>query len=98
MGTLANVPIEPEEQTRLLDACLLEAGAVAGGVPGAGGYDAIWVLVLEGNAPSASPLKRVESVWQSWTEMNVSPLSASESHERGLRVEILESIPGSVID
>jgi phosphomevalonate kinase len=34
MGTLANVPIEPEPQTRLLDACMSYAGVIAGGVPG----------------------------------------------------------------
>ena len=34
MGSASGAPIEPPEQTRLLDACLLNAGVVAGGVPG----------------------------------------------------------------
>lgn len=35
MGELAgNVPIEPKEQTALLDACLSIPGVVCGGVPG----------------------------------------------------------------
>jgi phosphomevalonate kinase len=34
MGTKANVPIEPDEQTKLLDACLSQSGIVGGGVPG----------------------------------------------------------------
>jgi phosphomevalonate kinase len=34
MGTKANVPIEPDEQTKLLDACLSQSGVVGGGVPG----------------------------------------------------------------
>ena len=34
MGSASGVPIEPPEQTRLLDACLSKAGVVAGGVPG----------------------------------------------------------------
>ena len=34
MGSRAGVPIEPPEQTALLDACLAEAGVIAGGVPG----------------------------------------------------------------
>lgn len=34
MGTASGTPIEPPEQTRLLDACLLTPGVVAGGVPG----------------------------------------------------------------
>ena len=34
MGTLAGVPIEPPEQTALLDACTSVAGVIGGGVPG----------------------------------------------------------------
>lgn len=34
MGRLAGVPIEPPEQTALLDACITQAGVIAGGVPG----------------------------------------------------------------
>jgi hypothetical protein len=34
MGELAGVPIEPDKQTRLLNACLDQAGVIAGGVPG----------------------------------------------------------------
>lgn len=39
--------IEPPEQTELLDKCNSLPGCVGGLVPGAGGYDAISVLVLE---------------------------------------------------
>lgn len=34
MGGLSGVPIEPKEQTALLDACVSQAGVIAGGVPG----------------------------------------------------------------
>ncbi|KAG8863525.1 hypothetical protein FRB96_008265 [Tulasnella sp. 330] len=34
MGNVADVPIEPVEQTRLLDACIARPGVIAGGVPG----------------------------------------------------------------
>lgn len=34
MGELAGVPIEPLEQTKLLDICCFQAGVVGGGVPG----------------------------------------------------------------
>lgn len=34
MGLLAGVPIEPPEQTALLDVCVSQAGVIGGGVPG----------------------------------------------------------------
>lgn len=34
MGNLSGVPIEPPEQTELLDACVSIAGVIGGGVPG----------------------------------------------------------------
>ncbi|KAI9613711.1 hypothetical protein KEM48_003710 [Puccinia striiformis f. sp. tritici PST-130] len=46
MGNQSNVPIEPDSQTHLLDECEQHQGVVGSGVPGAGGYDAIWVLIF----------------------------------------------------
>jgi phosphomevalonate kinase len=34
MGTLSEVPIEPPEQTKLLNGCVSLAGVIGGGVPG----------------------------------------------------------------
>jgi phosphomevalonate kinase len=34
MGESASVPIEPDEQTELLDACCAIPGVIGGGVPG----------------------------------------------------------------
>ena len=45
MSTKAGVPIEPPTQTHLLDACTRIKGVVGGVVPGAGGYDALALLV-----------------------------------------------------
>ncbi|KAI4211571.1 MAG: hypothetical protein LQ351_005612 [Letrouitia transgressa] len=47
MSSKARVPIEPEVQTRLIDACRQLPGVVAGVVPGAGGFDAIALLVRD---------------------------------------------------
>ncbi|GJE94467.1 phosphomevalonate kinase [Phanerochaete sordida] len=96
MGTAAGVPIEPPEQTALLDGCGAVAGVIGGGVPGAGGYDAIWVLVFDpaGIAAEELPSRRVEAQWQSWTALSVSPLSAGESAAKGVRVEELGAVPG----
>ncbi|KAL9073404.1 MAG: hypothetical protein Q9161_003019 [Pseudevernia consocians] len=45
MSTKSGVPIEPEVQTKLIDACCRLPGVVGGVVPGAGGYDAVALLV-----------------------------------------------------
>ena len=45
MSIKSGVPIEPEVQTKLIDACCRLPGVVGGVVPGAGGYDAIALLV-----------------------------------------------------
>ena len=45
MSLKSGVPIEPEVQTKLIDACCRLPGVVGGVVPGAGGYDAVVFLV-----------------------------------------------------
>lgn len=45
MGEQSGVPIEPPQQTKLLDHCSKLDGVVGGVVPGAGGFDAIVLLV-----------------------------------------------------
>lgn len=45
MGEQSGVPIEPPQQTALLDYCTKLDGVVGGVVPGAGGFDAIVLLV-----------------------------------------------------
>ncbi|OWZ21312.1 Phosphomevalonate kinase [Phytophthora megakarya] len=61
MGTSAGVPIEPPEQTAILDATLAIPGVLLAGVPGAGGYDAICVVVIHKCA-----LQAVEDLWVQW--------------------------------
>uniref|UniRef100_A0AAV1T3S7 phosphomevalonate kinase n=1 Tax=Peronospora matthiolae TaxID=2874970 RepID=A0AAV1T3S7_9STRA len=62
MGTSAGVSIEPPEQTAILDATLAIPGVLLAGVPGAGGYDAICVIVLH-----ESVLQAVEDLWVRWS-------------------------------
>ncbi|RUS30507.1 hypothetical protein BC938DRAFT_479303 [Jimgerdemannia flammicorona] len=88
MSVLSDVPVEPVEQTRLLDACLAVPGVVMAGVPGAGGFDAIFCVVL-----SADAARGVERVWEDWREMSVSPLLAREDSV-GARVERVEDVAG----
>jgi phosphomevalonate kinase len=95
MGELCGVPIEPPEQTALLNACTSQAGVLAGGVPGAGGYDAIWLLVIEPPETSEQlPFRRIERVWSTWKDLDVSPLSAVESTAKGIHLEELDSVRG----
>ena len=47
MSTKAEVPIEPRVQTDLLDVCSRLSGVVGGMVPGAGGYDAVALLIKD---------------------------------------------------
>lgn len=89
MSQLSGVPIEPVEQTRLLDACCALPGVLGGTVPGAGGYDAIVLLVID----TPEVVARVEEVWSGWTEMSVCPLSARQS-DGGIQSETLDSVPG----
>ncbi|KAI9483232.1 MAG: Phosphomevalonate kinase [Benjaminiella poitrasii] len=88
MSKFSEVPIEPEEQTRLLDASTNLPGVVMAGVPGAGGYDAIFCIVL-----SEKSKQKVYNVWESWKELNIGPLlSRADSH--GVTSVKLDDVPG----
>ncbi|OAG12636.1 phosphomevalonate kinase [Paraphaeosphaeria sporulosa] len=63
MSKESGVPIEPPQQTKLLDACSAVAGVVGGVVPGAGGYDAI-VLLLEDKEEVIGELRKVVEGWK----------------------------------
>ena len=59
----------------------------------------MWVLVfyprtVKDNDAQETPLHRVERVWASWKDLDVSPLEASESLDKGLRKESIECVPG----
>ncbi|KAJ7462321.1 ribosomal protein S5 domain 2-type protein [Mycena galericulata] len=97
MGALSGVPIEPIEQTNLLDVCFSQPGVIGGGVPGAGGYDALWLLVCDPVSTMTlhqRPVEIVENVWSTYKELDVSPLMAVESMAKGARIEQLDMIPG----
>lgn len=71
---LSGVPVEPAEQTQLLDAAARVPGVLGGVVPGAGGYDAVCVLAdtrarpLEATKGDLAAIAGVE-----WTELGVEP-------------------------
>ncbi|KAI0837830.1 Phosphomevalonate kinase [Hypoxylon sp. FL0890] len=75
MGKASGVPIEPESQTALLDALTENVEGVYGGVvPGAGGYDALALLVKDDEA----------------TEEQIKQFLAKWSEEKGEKVRLLE--------
>ncbi|CAL5355673.1 unnamed protein product [Camellia sinensis] len=69
MGEAAGIPIEPESQTELLDATMNVEGVVLAGVPGAGGFDAVFAVTL-GNSSS--------NVTKAWGSFNVLALLVRE--------------------
>ncbi|KAL0076953.1 Phosphomevalonate kinase [Phycomyces blakesleeanus] len=88
MSQLSEVPIEPIEQTQLLEACLEVEGTVIAGVPGAGGYDAIFCIVLSDKAK-----QQVRQVWQGWSALSVGPL-LSKADSKGVTLVELADVPG----
>ncbi|TIA80946.1 hypothetical protein E3P98_02398 [Wallemia ichthyophaga] len=77
LSAKADVPIEPVKQTRLLEACSEIKGVIGGGVPGAGGYDAIYLLAIS----STQTANEIESKWLKWDELSVSPLVCGEGFQ-----------------
>lgn len=63
MSLASGVPIEPPQQTALLDSCSSIPGVVGGVVPGAGGYDAV-VLLVEDREGVLGELKTALKDWK----------------------------------
>lgn len=91
MGETAGVPIEPPSQMRLLDYLSTECPGVIGGVvPGAGGYDAVALLVADNEKVVNGIKEKLESYKfegeQGVGDGRVEILGAREEHE-GVRTE-----------
>lgn len=94
MSAKAEVPIEPKVQTELLDACCRISGVVGGVVPGAGGFDAI-VLLVENDA--VPPLQQFLDTYKTTADNNSGPvigkvrlLSVKQDFE-GLKAEDIQT-------
>ena len=86
MGEKSGVPIEPREQTELLDAVTQSVEGVAGGVvPGAGGYDAV-VLLVRDEERTMGQVGRFLEGWGRVVEGNVR-LLGTRGELDGARVE-----------
>ncbi|KAH7410999.1 phosphomevalonate kinase-like protein [Cadophora sp. MPI-SDFR-AT-0126] len=86
MSTASGVPIEPEEQTELLNAVTRGVKGVIGGVvPGAGGHDAI-VLLVKDDEQTKTDLEAFLKKWSDDKKGNVKLLTA-KGELGGARVE-----------
>jgi len=83
MGNAAHVPVEPDAQSFLADETMKLPGVVAAGAPGAGGYDALFVIYVKGadTDDGRSDLVRdqIGNLWREMSDRNdqvvVCPLS-----------------------
>ncbi|KAK4368807.1 hypothetical protein RND71_012599 [Anisodus tanguticus] len=62
MGEAAGIPIEPESQSQLLDATMNMEGVLLAGIPGDGGFDAVFAVTLGASS---------KNVTQAWSSLNV---------------------------
>ena len=82
LGLRSGAPVEPPEMSQLLDTTINGApGILGGGIPGAGGYDAMFLLFLDpasltASAPSQPmhPPKDVCDLWLTYRDLSVGPL------------------------
>ena len=81
MGEVAGVEIEPTGLTQLLNDTAALPGVIAAGCPGAGGYDAVFALVLGDHA-----VAKVEAFWENYQGKNVCPLLVRED-PRGVQFD-----------
>ena len=99
MGDLSNVPIEPNVQSKLACDTMALPGVLCAGIPGAGGYDALYVIYVKGvstyDGSSDSVRDGIGKFWMSWKSddgdgnVNICPLCLkSVGYGNGLREEI----------
>jgi phosphomevalonate kinase len=89
LGMNANTPVEPDEITRVLDKTEEIEGVLATGAPGAGGYDAVFTILID-----SSITERVESAWLDDQELPMSCMLTEESSE-GASIKRYISSPSS---
>ncbi|VUC19945.1 unnamed protein product [Clonostachys rosea] len=92
MGQLSDVPIEPQSQTELLDAISAVEGVYGGVVPGAGGFDALAILMKD-DAETKQQVEEFLAKWSQEKDAKVKLLKVKGEME-GARRENLEIYEG----
>lgn len=92
MGRASGVPIEPESQSELLDALGEVDGVYGGVVPGAGGFDALALLMRDDEETE----KRVERFLEDWSRKKDArvKLLGVKGEMEGVRTETLDTFAG----
>ncbi|KAM3514051.1 hypothetical protein MY11210_002263 [Beauveria gryllotalpidicola] len=92
MGQQSDVPIEPEAQTKLLDAVSRVEGVYGGVVPGAGGFDAAALLMKDDEATK----QRVDEFLAQWSRSKGSKVKLLnvKGEMQGVRREELDVYDG----
>jgi phosphomevalonate kinase len=90
MSRLSGVPIEPDPQTKLIDACSALEGVIGGVVPGAGGYDAIVLLVED----RVEVLDRLDKMLEGWKVEVLTEPGAGPSIGKVSRLPVREEMEG----
>jgi len=85
MGDESGVEIEPDLQTELSDATMATNGCLVAGVPGAGGYDAIFSIIF--GCESRSNVEKEWKVQSEKMQRVISPLLLEESKRVGLKIK-----------
>jgi phosphomevalonate kinase len=94
LGRQGGVPVEPNEMGNVIRATIDgAAGVVGGGVPGAGGYDALYILYLDpSDASSPSTVRNdIGAVWSKWDALSVGPLLSSAGGAVGVSSAALQA-------
>ncbi|KAI8679753.1 Phosphomevalonate kinase [Fusarium keratoplasticum] len=94
MGDASEVPIEPESQTELIDGLSTVEGVYGGVVPGAGGFDAVALLMRDDEETK----QRVEEFLKRWAQDKGTKvkLLAVKGEMQGVRSESLDVYAGWV--
>ncbi|CAO1625559.1 unnamed protein product [Sympodiomycopsis kandeliae] len=111
LGKLSGAPIEPDEMGRLIQSVIDGTeGIVGGGVPGAGGYDALYLLYISPRDQADKPRQAIEDLLIQTKEAKLSvgvllsqagqskrsdSITASgRDNDGGLRVEKIDKVKG----
>ncbi len=59
----------------------------------AGGYDALFLLIIEPSSTPVNAISTIESIWGGWKELSLCPLSCS-ADKGGLKLESIDEVDG----